>query len=125
MKRKPIEFYKARARIAKAMAHPSRLLILDALQDQERCVCELTELVGADQSTVSKHLAILKQVGLVTDRKEGTMMYYRQRVTCLAGFWRCIETVLKENLKAQALAIEPEGSCPRCGRDTAAAARGR
>ncbi len=47
--------YEARARVAKALAHPSRLIILDAIADGERCVCELTELVGADQSTVSKH----------------------------------------------------------------------
>lgn len=87
------------------MAHPSRLLILDALQEKERCVCELTELVGADQSTVSKHLAVLKQAGLLIDRREGPMIYYRPRVTCLEGFWRCIETVLKENLKAHTAAL--------------------
>ncbi len=105
MKHKTAEFYKARARVAKAMAHPSRLLILEALQEGERCVCELTELVGADQSTVSKHLAVLKQVGLVADRKEGTMTYYRPQVCCLEGFWRCIESVLKEHLKAQTAAL--------------------
>lgn len=107
MERKPIQFYEARARVAKAMAHPSRLLILEALQEREWCVCELTELVGADQSTVSKHLAVLKQAGLVEDRRQGVMIYYRPRVKCLEGFWRCIESVLKQNLKAQA-------ACLRC-----------
>jgi len=97
--------YAARARVAKALAHPSRLLMLDALQDGERCVCELTELVGADQSTVSKHLAVLKQAGLVDDRKDGVKMHYRLKVRCLAGFWQCIESVLKENLKTQQAAI--------------------
>lgn len=104
MKRRPRHTkprYQARARIAKALAHPSRLMILDALEGQELCVCELTELVGADQSTVSKHLAVLKQAGLVEDRKEGVMAYYRVKVCCLQGFWDCIETVLAENLKAQ------------------------
>ena len=79
--------------------------MLDALQDGERCVCELTELVGADQSTVSKHLAVLKQAGLVDDRKDGVKMHYRLKVRCLAGFWQCIESVLKENLKTQQAAI--------------------
>ncbi len=87
------------------MGHPTRLLILEALQEREWCVCELTDLVGADQSTVSKHLAVLKQAGLVEDRKEGSMIFYRLRVRCLEGFWRCIESVLKENLKAQAAAL--------------------
>jgi len=97
--------YAARARIAKAMAHPSRLLLLEAMEEKERCVCELTELVGADQSTVSKHLAVLKQAGLVEDRKKGVMVYYRVKVCCLQGFWDCIEGVLAENLKAQQAAL--------------------
>ena len=97
--------YEARARIAKALAHPSRLLMLEAMEEKERCVCELTELVGADQSTVSKHLAVLKQAGLVEDRKEGVMVYYRVKVCCLGGFWDCMEGVLAENLKAQQAAL--------------------
>ena len=99
------ERYAARARIAKAMAHPSRLLMLEAMEGKERCVCELTKLVGADQSTVSKHLAVLKQAGLVEDRKEGVMVYYHVKVCCLQGFWDCIEGVLAENLKAQQAAL--------------------
>ena len=97
--------YEVRARIAKALAHPSRLLMLDALQKEELCVCELTELVGADQSTVSKHLAILKQAGIVEDRKAGAQTFYRIKVCCLEGFWQCIESVLKENLRTQRAAI--------------------
>lgn len=93
--------YEARAAIAKALAHPTRLIILEALERREACVCELTDLVGADQSTVSKHLAVLKQAGLVEDRKEGVMAYYRVKVCCLPGFWACIEKVLAENLKTQ------------------------
>jgi len=61
--------YAARAKIAKAMAHPSRLLMLDLLQKQEMCVSDLTDEVGADQSTVSKHLMILKNVGLMSVRR--------------------------------------------------------
>jgi ArsR family transcriptional regulator, arsenate/arsenite/antimonite-responsive transcriptional repressor len=97
--------YQARARIAKALAHPSRLLILDALAEGEKCVCELTELVDADQSTVSKHLAILKQAGIIEDRKDGPRMFYRARICCLKGLWDCIENVLRENLKAQHAAM--------------------
>lgn len=93
--------YTARARIAKALAHPSRLMILEALEGREACVCDLTDLVGADQSTVSKHLSLLKQAGLVEDRKQGVMVYYRVKVCCLKGFWECMEAVLTENLKAQ------------------------
>ncbi len=97
--------YEARARVAKALAHPSRLLILDAITEGEKCVCELTELVAADQSTVSKHLSILKQAGIIADRKEGPRTFYRARIRCLKGLWDCIENVLKENLKAQQAAL--------------------
>ncbi|GMU39061.1 MAG: winged helix-turn-helix domain-containing protein [Phycisphaerae bacterium] len=99
--RHPRPRYDARARIAKALAHPSRLMILEALENREVCVCDLTELVGADQSTVSKHLAVLKQAGLVEDRKAGVMVFYKLKVCCLQGFWDCLETVLAQNLKTQ------------------------
>ena len=105
MKCKSRRHYEARARIAKALSHPSRLLMLDALAEGEMCVCDLTELVGADQSTVSKHLAVLKQAGIVEDRKEGTMMFYRLKICCLQGFWECVESVLRDNLKEQRAAL--------------------
>lgn len=98
--------YEARARIAKALAHPSRLLILDALAEGERCVCELTPLVGADQSTVSKHLAVLRNAGIVEDRKDGVMTHYSVKICCLQGLWQCIESVLKQNFDEQRAAIE-------------------
>ena len=93
--------YEARAKIAKALAHPSRQLMLDALADGDLCVCELTELVGADQSTVSKHLAVLKQAGIIEDRKEGVMTFYSLKTRCIQGIWECIEKVLLDNLETQ------------------------
>ena len=73
---KTLARYEARAQVFKALAHPSRLLMVDELAHRERCVCELTALVGSDMSTVSKHLSILYQAGLVKARKEGRWMYY-------------------------------------------------
>ena len=105
MKRRTKQVYEARARIAKALAHPSRLLMVDALAEKETCVCDLTALVGSDQSTVSKHLAILKQAGIVGDRKDGVMTFYHLKTPCLTGLWECIESVLKQNLKEQRAAI--------------------
>jgi len=106
MQAKPRQLYEARAKVAKALAHPSRLLMLDALGEKELCVCELTDLVGSDQSTVSKHLAVLKNAGIVADRKEGVLIYYRLKVSCLRGFWSCIEGVLRQNLKEQQALME-------------------
>jgi ArsR family transcriptional regulator len=105
MKPLTAEQYEARARVAKALAHPSRLRLLDALKQAPMCVCELTDLIGADQSTVSKHLAILKNAGLVECQKEGLVTRYRVRCTCLEGFFGCIENVLRENLRTQQAAV--------------------
>ncbi len=101
MKEETRKQYEARAKVAKAMAHPSRLLILDLLQNQEMCVSDLTDEVGADQSTVSKHLSILKDVGLIDVRKEGALSYYRVTCCCLDGFFSCMETVLLSDLEGR------------------------
>lgn len=93
--------YEARAKIARSLAHPTRLLILDALSERDLCVGEMTELVGADQSTVSKHLAILKEAGFLRMEKQGSMNYYSIRCQCLDQFFGCIETVLRQNLREQ------------------------
>jgi len=88
--------YDLRARVLKAMAHPSRLQMIDALSEGERCVCELQRLVGADMSTVSKHLSLMKAAGLVLDRRQGLQVYYRLRVPCILRFFDCVEAVVKE-----------------------------
>ena len=94
MNAKNKQHYEARARVIRAMAHPSRLLIIDELNKGERCVCELTELVGSDTSTVSKHLSVMKNAGIVADEKRGTMVYYSLRVPCILNFFGCVESVL-------------------------------
>ena len=93
--------FAARAEIAKALAHPTRLYIVDMLSKGERCVCELREAVGADFSTVSKHLSVLKKAGILEDEKRGLQVYYRLRCTCVLSFFGCIEGVLRENAKKQ------------------------
>ena len=94
--------YEARAKVIKALSHPARLMIVDELSDhEERCVCELTELVGSDMSTVSRHLAQLKAAGIVEDEKRGKMIFYRLRVKCLLKFFECVETVVRCNIQSQ------------------------
>lgn len=94
--------YKAKAKIIKAMSHPTRLFIVEELSKGERCVCELTKMIGDDISTVSKHLAILKNAGIVSDEKRGTLVFYSLRIPCVLNFFSCVESVLKMNAKEQA-----------------------
>lgn len=91
--------FEARARIIKALAHPTRLFVVDELSKGERCVCELTDMIGADISTVSKHLSVLKQAGIVEDEKRGLQVWYSLRIPCILNFFGCIEDVLKANVK--------------------------
>jgi len=93
--------YEMRARIIKAMAHPTRLFIVDELSKGNRCVCELTQMVGDDISTISKHLSILKNAGIVADDKRGTQVFYSLRVPCVLNFFSCVEAVLKTNTSEQ------------------------
>lgn len=86
--------FAAHAEIVKALAHPTRLFILDELSRGERCVQELTDRIGDDMSTVSKHLAVLKHVGILADDKRGLKVFYRIRTECILQAFSCIENVL-------------------------------
>ncbi len=93
------ELYKMKAQVAKALAHESRLMIIDALYESEMCVSELTELVGADQSTVSKHLSVLKNAGLVTDHKErSNKVYYQLKVPTIHNFSLWAMQIIRDNI---------------------------
>ncbi|MBU0984524.1 MAG: metalloregulator ArsR/SmtB family transcription factor [candidate division Zixibacteria bacterium] len=85
----------ARADILRALAHPTRLFIIEELSRGERCVSDLTRMIGADTSTVSRHLSTLKQAGLVRDRRQGLQIWYNLRVPCVLNFFSCIEAVLQ------------------------------
>ena len=87
--------FEERARVIKAMAHPSRLFIIEELAKRERCVRELTDMIGSDVSTVSKHLSVLREAGIVEDEKRGLQVYYSLKMPCILNFFGCVERVLK------------------------------
>ncbi len=93
MKKEILDKYKNHSEIIKALAHPARLFMLDYLSDGEKCVCKFTEELGLDQSTVSKHLAVLKKAGLVEDEKRGLNVFYRLKCPCIMEIFSCIESV--------------------------------
>jgi ArsR family transcriptional regulator len=84
-------------KVVKALAHPSRLRIVHALMEQERCVCELRDLCDQDMSTVSRHLSVLKNAGLLTEDKRGLYVYYQLTVPCLANFLHCVDRMVCES----------------------------
>ena len=88
--------FKRQATVLKALANESRLMMVDRLASGECTVGELTELVGSEQSTVSKHLAVLRAHGIVEDRREGNSVYYRLLTPCVLNFFSCASQVLAE-----------------------------
>ena len=79
------------ADVLKALGHPTRLWIVKELCDGEHCVCEFVEAVGDAFPTISRHLAVLKDAGVVSDRRDGKSIYYRLARPCIAQFLDCLE----------------------------------
>jgi ArsR family transcriptional regulator len=90
------EVFRQQARVLKALANESRLKIIDRLSRGECSAGELTDLVGTDQSTVSKHLSVLRSHGIVRDRRDGNVVYYTLMTPCVLNFFACATQVLKE-----------------------------
>ncbi|MFW6245010.1 MAG: ArsR/SmtB family transcription factor, partial [Fibrobacterota bacterium] len=71
-----------------------------------RFVCELTQIIGADTSTVSKHLSVLRNAGIVEDEKRGLSVYYTLKTPCILKFIGCIETVVRDRAREQLALID-------------------
>lgn len=91
--------YRSGAEVFKALGHASRLLIVDALSHGERCVADLTTLIGSDMSTVSNHLSVLKNVGLIEDERRGQQVFYRLATPCVMKAFSCMEEMRKTRRK--------------------------
>jgi DNA-binding transcriptional ArsR family regulator len=97
-KKKQLLFEK-QSEIAKAIAHPLRIAIVDFLKDGEQCVCDIAEFVGSERSNVSRHLAVMVKAGVLEYRKEGLKVIYSLKCPCILDFFSCIIAVLKQQAK--------------------------
>lgn len=99
-----------RVSIFKALGHETRARIVEILaSEEEKCVCDLVERLGFDQSTISKHLGVLKTAGVVNSRKEGLNVIYRLRTPCVYQFMRCIDLMADDGECVLACAGTQEG----------------
>jgi ArsR family transcriptional regulator len=97
-KREQLLFEK-QAEIAKAIAHPFRIAIVNFLKDGEQCVCDIAEHIGAERSNVSRHLSVMVNSGLLDYRKEGLKVVYKLKCKCIVDFFSCVSRVLKQQAK--------------------------
>ncbi len=91
--------FNERAKVIKALAHPTRLFIVEELSRKSRYVCDLTQMVGVDISTISKHLSVLKNAGIVKDEKQGLQVCYRLSASCAMEFLHCIDGMIARRKK--------------------------
>lgn len=94
-----------RSRIIKALSHPVRLMIVELLKDGELPFSRINEVFESDKSTISKHLLVLKEAGIVSSRKSGLDMIYRLEMPCVTDFFNCITAVIENNIKKQQICL--------------------
>ncbi len=94
-----------RSRIIKALAHPVRLMIVDVLKEGEIPFSKINDLFENDKSTVSKHLLVLKEAGIVSSRKSGSDMFYKLEVPCITDFFGCVTAVIESTVKRQQVCL--------------------
>ncbi|MGB9867631.1 MAG: ArsR/SmtB family transcription factor [Bacillota bacterium] len=93
----PDQIREFQAALFRALGHPTRLTVVEILATEgEKCVCELVQRLGFDQSTVSKHLTVLKSAGIVKSRKRGLNVFYYLNVKCAYQFMKCVEQLLRD-----------------------------
>jgi DNA-binding transcriptional ArsR family regulator len=93
------EFYQLHAHLCKALAHPTRLLIIDELRDGPRSVSELVERIGLRQSNLSQHLGVLRDQRLVIARRDGQTVNYSLRDARVTQAFDLLRQVLRSVLK--------------------------
>ena len=89
------------SKVVKAMGHPVRLMMIDALRKGELPFSKLFEMFSWDKSTISKHLLVLKNAGILSSRREGLDMIYRLEVPCVTDAFGCVIAVVENNVKRQ------------------------
>jgi ArsR family transcriptional regulator len=98
--------FEKKAAIAKAIAHPVRVAVLEFVKGKEQCVCDIAEAVGTERSNLSKHLSLMVGAGVLISRKEGLKVFYRIKTPCILKFLDCLNDCLKEQAAEQQQLLE-------------------
>ncbi len=91
--------FEKQAEVAKAIAHPLRIAIIQFLKDGEQCVCDIAEHVGSERSNISRHLSVMVNAGVLEYRKEGLKVIYRLKCVSILDFFSCVAGVLRQQAK--------------------------
>jgi len=118
-----METYQTQAQLFKVLMHPTRLAILDELRDGEQCVCHMEAKFGLRQAYISQHLMVLRDAGLVTDRRDGWNIYYQvskpeifQVIDAMKNLTNTSNSKQTSNIQSNSRAsvIQRPCPCPKC-----------
>lgn len=109
-----MDSHRLQVQILKALAHPVRLRILDALREDEECVCHLTALLRQRQAYVSQQLMFLRQAGILADRREGWRIYYRIKNPQVVSVLDALESFVDLKRPVREAKTVPACPCPKC-----------
>lgn len=90
-RKRPALSIQEKAQIFKSLGHPTRLRIVEKLAEGEQCVCVLLEMFDIDISTLSRHLSVLKNAGVVVDDKRGKNVFYSLKCPCMLDIFECMD----------------------------------
>jgi ArsR family transcriptional regulator len=118
----PVDLFKLEAELLNALSHPSRLEILEILRQGECCVCHIQAVLDQRQAYISQHLNVLRQAGLVTNRKDGKRVYYKVSDARIFELVDGVRAFLQVHSRRQArMLAKPQSispkkpcNCPQC-----------
>ena len=101
-----MQLFEKQAEIAKAIAHPVRVAVLEFVKNGEQCVCDIADFVGTERSNLSKHLSVMVNAGVLASRKDGLKVMYRIKTPCVLKFLDCLKDCIKEQAAEQQALLE-------------------
>lgn len=106
--------YEAQAQLLKVLTHPARLAILEILRDGEHCVCHMEAYLGFRQSYISQQLSVLREAGLIQDRRDGWNVFYRVIEPRIFEVIKAVEQMIAPERISREERPDVSCSCPKC-----------
>lgn len=109
-----IQPFDAQAQLLKVLTHPARLAILNILHDGEQCVCHMEAHLGYRQAYISQQLMVLREAGLIQDRRDGWNVFYRVAEPRIFAILAAVEQIIPSEREAAQKRSAVACSCPKC-----------
>ena len=106
--------YEAQAQLLKVLTHPARLAILKILQDGEHCVCHMEAHLGYRQAYISQQLMVLREAGIIQDRRDGWNVFYRVVELRIFSILSAVEQIIPPRLETSTDEHTVACPCPKC-----------